>query len=537
MDRSNEAIPHVPEADTFDFRASWESVRQACLGHPWLIGGTCLLTVLVVVLYMAIWPPVYHADVVLVADSQEDTQRDNFYQYWNVFRKDHLPDEVQLMTAGPVLERVVDELGLTYDEVYHPFLSYAAHLWIESWVGRNYRRVKEWFFPRPQGPYVPTPEQIERARTLNDFKKGVSLDAVAETNVGVLVVRGSTPRVAEIADTLVKVYLDERKQRHVAEADRAYQSLAVEAAKVREELAVLETKMEKYYAENGLLLMFEKDKVEISEWLKLKAMLVESESGIAALEKSLAEVDRQLALEDREITSARVLQKNEVKDELLRLELEHQLALQKFQPDSPDVREIESRIASVKSLMEKVGDVVESQKTQVVNETYLSLKLRRSELLSQLEGARAALEIRSAAAAGLEKHVSNIPSKMKDTHEMGREHDLLEKKYAILQEKLAVAAVSRAAAESAPPSMRVVEYAALPEKPSWPKTKLLLILAVMLGLCGGVTLALLMDLIYARVNRYRLLRAKDEFAVYAILEQDRDYVTQLFSLPKAANER
>jgi uncharacterized protein involved in exopolysaccharide biosynthesis len=126
------------------------------------------------------------------------------------------------------------------------------------------------------------------------------------------------------------------------------------------------------------------------------------------------------------------------------------------------------------------------------------------------------------------KQVGDIPEKMKVTHELNRQHDLLEKKYSVLQDKMAVAVVSKAAAASAPPSMRVVEYAALPAKPSWPNTKLLLALALIMGLGAGVVLALLLDLIFARVNRYRLQRAGIDYPVYAVLEQDKDYLGNLY---------
>src|SRR5690606_7529720 len=109
-------------------------------------------------------------------------------------------------------------------------------------------------------------------------------------------------------------------------------------------------RMQEYYTDNSLLLMFEKDKVEVSEWLKLKGSIVEARSVIATLEKSLEEVNRQLAVEDKEVTSSRVLQKNNIKDEMINLQLEYQLALQKFQPDSPEVRAVEDEIAVVKKL-------------------------------------------------------------------------------------------------------------------------------------------------------------------------------------------
>jgi capsular polysaccharide biosynthesis protein len=85
-----------------------------------------------------------------------------------------------------------------------------------------------------------------------------------------------------------------------------------------------------------------------------------------------------------------------------------------------------------------------------------------------------------------------------------------------------------ATARSAPSAMRVVEYASAPEQPVWPKTKLLLLGAVAFGLIAGVIGALLLELVFVRVNRYRLLEKDDEYRVFAIVDQDEKFLDQLY---------
>jgi uncharacterized protein involved in exopolysaccharide biosynthesis len=519
------------DPDAFDVRKSWEGIKHACYGHKLLILITCLLTLAVVVAYIVIWPPVYQGVVMLAADSDKDMHRDDFYQFWNVFRKDHLPDEGHLMTSAPVIEKVVDQLELTYTDVYHPFLSHATYLWTESTVGKTYRRAKAAIFPKDPSPYAPTPEEIDRARTIHDFQRGVVLDAIPETNIGRLIVRGPSPRVAQIADTVIKTYLDERQMRHVREAEKAYESLYPEVEKARTELDDVELAIEKYYAENSILLMFEKDKVEIAQWLEMQGSIVETESVIATLQKSLEEINAQLEREEREVVSSRVFQQNglraSLKDRLTQLELSQNEVLARFRPESPEAREIDEQITLVKSMIEQEQEMNEFQTSRVMSATRETLRQRKGQLEADLEGARAGLEIRLAATDAMEGRVSAVPEKMKVSRELGRERDILEKKYMLLQDKLMTAAASRAAALSAPPSMRVVEFAVPPEKPVWPKTKLLLVLAVAVGLMAGVGLALLVDFLYARVSRH--LHVEGKVPIYAIVGQDRKYVEKLFA--------
>jgi len=124
-----EAVRHIPEADTFDLRKSWDFLRQSVLGHKLLIGLTSVIAVGVMLLYIIVWPAVFSAEVLVLAEAPEDRQRESFYSHWAVFRSTHLPDEVQLITSRAVLVKTVDRLNLSFDDVYHPFMSYAAYLW------------------------------------------------------------------------------------------------------------------------------------------------------------------------------------------------------------------------------------------------------------------------------------------------------------------------------------------------------------------------------------------------------------------------
>lgn len=124
-----EAIPHIPEADSFQFQATLDMIKQALFSHYWLVAVTTALTMALVGAYIWIWPPTFQATVMLMADSDKDIQRTSFYQGWNVFRREGLTDESTLMVSTPTLKEVVRRLDLKYDDVYHPFFNYVIHLW------------------------------------------------------------------------------------------------------------------------------------------------------------------------------------------------------------------------------------------------------------------------------------------------------------------------------------------------------------------------------------------------------------------------
>jgi uncharacterized protein involved in exopolysaccharide biosynthesis len=520
----NEAVAHYQEADSFDFRSSVATLRHAVSVHRWVVVATVVFTTVLVLLYVRIWPPTFQAEVTIAADSDKDVQRAAFYQGWNVFRKDSLVDESLLLTSPTVLREVVRELNLGYDDVYHPFLNYATHLWGQSWVGRNYRALKRWIFGGEGG--VLSPEEIERAEVLNDFRAGVSVTRVPDSSMGVVVVKGSNPRVAEIANSVVSVYLRQRGERYAREAEQAYQSLRDEADKTLRELDLVDREARKFRAENGLLLLFEKDRAQISQWVVLRAAVTDLEAQIADSENALRIVERQLATESEQIGTTRVFKDNALQDRVTKLEMALAAAKQTFQPDAPEVRELEDEIRTAMAGIAGGRDVV-LRNTQKVSDSYETLRAKKLTIESTLAGARASLRIKSEEAARMRALLDQIPAKMQVNREFERRQSVLEAKYTSISEKLTIAAVSMATAKSAPAAMRVVEPAGVPSQPVWPMTRLMLLAAVTSGLLLGALGALLLDLLFARATRLRLEGAAD-YRVFAVVDRDGGFLDMAY---------
>ncbi len=249
-------------------------------------------------------------------------------------------------------------------------------------------------------------------------------------------------------------------------------------------------------------------------------------------------MNAQLSGESREVVAARVMKNSAAReamtDRLSQLELSRKQMLIHYRPDAPEVKELDRQIAVVKEQMgQEPGEVV-LQSSVVLNDAYQTLRQRKRQLEEDLAGQRAALAVKQQQASQIRALMSQIPDKIKVSHDFDREHSALEKRYVTLQDKMMVASVSLAAASSAPPSVRVVEPASHPDKPSWPKTRLLIAGAVAVGLAAGVLLALLVELIRGRVSRYQLSVAQDRLPIYALVAHDARSAGHLFALPAPA---
>jgi uncharacterized protein involved in exopolysaccharide biosynthesis len=528
-----EAVPHRPEADSFDLRHAGRVVAFAIAGHRRLILGITALTLALVGLYILVWPPVYSASVVVAADAEDDRPREQFYGDWALFRRNALKDELVLATSGPVLRQVIADQQLTYADVYHPPLRYVTWLWTQSWPGRAWRATKQALFPPAPSPYVPTPAQIDRARTLDDFRAGVTMTQVPDSHVALLSVRGPSPRVAQIADALAATYIAQRRARVAAEARTAHAALAAEAARAHADLRALEARMERYYTQNDMLLLFEKDKVEISQYLSQQGELDARRTAIAQAQRELATVAGQLAREGTSVVAARLVQDNPVvaalRQERAKLLTTRDAMLIRYRADSPDIADLNQRIGAIDRQLAALPPRDVQQTSIARNAAYDALRARKAELEAKLAGDGAALASLSAQAAARRAAIDRIPQKMKDSHDLSRAHDSLEKTYLALQDKLTAAAVTAATAQAAPSAIQIVEGAALPEKPDAPQTKLLLIAALILGLVAGVAAAVLTDLVQDRANRFRLAAPDSPFPLFAIVHQDAAFTRHLFA--------
>jgi uncharacterized protein involved in exopolysaccharide biosynthesis len=528
---SPEAIAHHPEADSFQFSGALEAIGQAVRIHRWVVLATILLTTSLVGAYVWIWPPTFEAEVMVAIDSDKDIQRTAFYQGWNIFRKDGLNDEATLLTSPPVLKEVIGRLNLRYADVYHPFARYAVHLWGQSWVGRKYRQIKKWLLGSEQNPYSLSPEEIERYEVLSDLQEGVSVRQVGEASMGLLAVKASNLRVADLANMIVQVYLEQRRERYVAEARQSYQSLSEEAAKTQAELDAVGREIRKFRAETGTALLFEKDRGQINQWLALRGSITDLRAVIAENEAAIKVLDGQLAAEGENLRSDRLFKEDAQKERLPKLELALAAARQSYQPTAREVTDLEDQIREAQRLIGGNAGSVVVRNSAKVSDDYEVLRAKRNALQTTLQGAQAALQVRTREMASLEDLLGRIPHSMQVNHELERQQGYLENKSSGINAKLTVAAVSMATALSAPPAMRVVEPAHVPEQASAPKTKLLFAAAIVSGAVLGVIAALFLSLLHQRATRGRLQSQESPLRLLGVVGQDPKLLQSLFPVP------
>jgi uncharacterized protein involved in exopolysaccharide biosynthesis len=511
---------HEPrDPDTFDIRATVLRIGEAARCHRRLILSSCVAALALTTLYALVWPPVYDATATVMVERDTDPVRDSFYVTWNVFRKDDARTEIELMTSGPVLREVVARANLKFEDVHHPVTTHVAYLWGISPVGRAYRWVKRQVLGDPYGL---TPEELERVKTVVALRSGISIAPVAESNVGRLTVKGPSPRVSEIANTLLDVYLEYREERHFQEAQTAYELLTEQTEMAELEVNEIERERLSFTTEHGLVFDFQKDSLFIDKLADLEGITITQHVRIAEFEGTLREIERELELQSPTMTAATVFELNTVREaaKMKRLELEASLiqSRARFVETAPEVQDLVQAKASLDELIDASSERVERQSTEALNAIHQALLSRQALLRTELQGTRAALRATEQAKQELQARLELIPPLQTQLLRMDRRYALAQEKLRQLQAKQALAAASVATTRAAIKSMRFVERATPPIDKSWPKLKYLYPAALMGGLMVGLAAALLLTYTSGRVRREHVEGGRGSAPFYGVLE-------------------
>ena len=531
---SPSAGPRPRDPDTFDVVSSVRALADAARYHRLLILVTALICVGLAALYAYVWPPTYQVEATIMAESDTDQARDSFYSSWNWFRKDSARTEIELMTSGSVLKEVIQREHLSYDDVYHPFGSQLSYFWEKSWPGRGYKALKGWVFGADEADEQ-DPATAELGRTLQDMKSAIQVTPVGESNVGLVRVKGPTKAVAAQANAILKVYLEQRGERHTLEARQAFESLTAESEKARNELNSIAAERVDFLEKHALTFDLQKETQEVKALSDLEASLIVTRTKLANLEGTLAELDRLLVKELPTTRLSSVFELNSVREnaKLKRLEVQSQIALTqaRYREDSPEIQELRDTLARLDLLIADNVERVERGSTEGLNVVHQQILTNRNATLADLNGTRASLASMQASAQQLSHSLVKVPAMQSDLRVLDRVYAVAAEKYQALLSKRAQVEVSMATAKAASPSLRVIDYAVPPASKSWPRAKILYPAALGLGLVLGLMAAQIKRLASGRIRRGTWGRRTGDAPIYGSV------VVQPGSLPLALLNR
>lgn len=324
----------------------------------------------------------------------------------------------------------------------------------------------------------------------------IKVESVKDTDVIGIAVEDPDPiRAQNVANSIVSIYLNQNRHLNSASARKARQFVEGQMQDVKEELTLAEQALKNFKERTRSADMTEETKQAVSRLAEMEVARRAADSEFKGLEASVATIHRQLQntpvrLQAATTTTMRNPVIIELEKSVAELEVQKAGLLKEYQPEAPEVRQIEAQLAEARS---RIGAQIEGlvgEQTETLNPVHHTLleKYAETEALRVAVGARVTGLTRAVAEGRAQ--LAQIPSQALRQAELVRNAAILERTFTLMNEKYQELRVSEAAQLA---NARVVDAATKPRKPVRPNKPMNMALGLSFGVLLGLAIAFLQE--------------------------------------------
>jgi uncharacterized protein involved in exopolysaccharide biosynthesis len=333
-----------------------------------------------------------------------------------------------------------------------------------------------------------------------DLQDAIEISPIRKSNVIKISYQSEDPDWAtRVVGTLTGRYLERRAERY--KSPQAVLFFEQQMRDAHERLIKSEKVLERYADESSITIV---DDSSGSDSLAAQKGLVMQR--LSGLESSLGNAEVELQSQRRQVASLQEMLRHEperlesssrfnqdaaseeIEKALASLRLQRDALLQDFKPDSRHVRDIDTQIKMAEDRLEQTLGGMSVSGTES-NTVFLQLKgeLLRAEAL--LEGTRARVSSLKTQVVEYRKELDNLNAKAFDLESLQRDARTAEEDYLLYRKKHEEARISAAMDQEKFINVTVAQPAQLPLKPKPTGLFMRLVVAMFVGILGGVGFA------------------------------------------------
>ncbi len=460
----SQAVEEEPEGDELNLRELW----QVIVKRRWTILIFTLIVVTAVVTATFLMTPIYRASLTLQID-REDIKIVTSGEVapeerggWN--NQDYYQTQYELLKSRSLALRVVNQLGLADLPPPPPSLLAEFKTWLVGWL-----------------PKTSETEDSEKPRSESDRLEGVvsgflgdlTVEPVRNSRLVKLYYDSPDPqRAAVILNTLVKNYINMNMERRFDASTYARNFLQERLQQVKAKLEESEREMVAFARQQQIISMGPDDKQNI-----VSQDLAATATALAEAEKKRVDAEavyRQM-LATRGQGLSQVLSSTTIqtlKDSKAKLEAQYQDNLSIYKPAYPTMVQLRNQISQVDALInQEIGNI-------------------RAAITADYESARAAENLLRGRLEQIKQDLLALQDRSIQFNILRREVDTNRQLYDGLLQRFKEVGVAAGIGTN---NIAVVDEAKVPALPNKPNLRLNALLALVLGLLGGVGLAFLFE--------------------------------------------
>ncbi len=356
------------------------------------------------------------------------------------------------------------------------FNSYVRMLHSRSLAERVIRRLK-------MDTSIPKDLPLEKRQALISRKASsllsrLKVTPIENTRLVVVAYRDTDPRrAARITNAFVDEFIQFTVELKGESAKRAAEYLSQQIERLRKTLAEKEKELQKYSQRKDLYYLTDKQNTIIQKFAQLNRAYTQAQINRVNLEATYRELLSKKFDEFPNVVKNPLI--ISLKAEYSKLEAQYRQKSAIFKPDYPEMRSLRSRMEALKARIEKETRALGEEALKNARAKYLAA-LKTEESLKKLVDEQKK-QMSMANKSGI--YYNSLKIEVKNLREL-LAHLTKKQKESILSSNLEGMRTS---------NIKVVDRAEIPLHPASPNRKKNLILALLLGLTGGIFLAFLVD--------------------------------------------
>jgi len=310
--------------------------------------------------------------------------------------------------------------------------------------------------------------------------QGLEIKPLEETQlIEVGFISSNPKRSAEVVNTLFKKFIDFNNELRTESTRQASEFITHQIRDLQQELARKELELQKYGKSKDLFYLTNEESTEVGKFSELNQALTQAQIERINRESIYRELQNKNMSEFPEVRGNQLV--NNLKSTYSGLEAEYKRKLQVFKPSYPEMVELRSQMDSVQ---QRINTEVREIGSRSLNESMNNYEtaLKREQSLAGLLNNQKSEMIKSNSDAIYYKSLSIEVENMRGLQ------NYLDRKH---KESLITSRVQGVQTSN----IKVIDPADTPLQPIAPKKRMILLMALFLGLSGGVAFILLLNML------------------------------------------
>ena len=456
-----QTVEEESEGDELNLRELW----QVIVKRRWTILIFALIVVTAVVTATFLMTPIYRASLTLQID-REDIK---IVQTGEVTPEesgrggqDYYQTQYELLKSRSLALRVVNQLGLANLPPPPPSLLTEFKAWLASWLPKT---------SEAQGSERPISENDRLEGVVSGFLSGLTVEPVRNSRLAKLHYDSPDPQqAAAILNTLVKNYINMNMERRFDASTYARNFLQERLQQVKAKLEESEQQLVEFARKEQIISVDDKQNTTSQTLTATNAALAEAEKKRIAAEANYRQVMSARGQGLSQILDSKIIQT--LKETKAKLEAQYQENLSIYKPAYPTMVQLRNQISQVDTLINQEVNNIRA----AVTASYEAARSEESLLRTRLEQ--------------LKQDVLSLQDRSIQINILRREVDTNRQLYDGLLQRFKEVGVAAGIGTN---NISVVDEAKVPSWPHKPNLRMNALLALVLGLLGGVGLAFLFE--------------------------------------------